>query len=447
MGKLTKVIKRDGSVVPFTKTRISNAIYRAAVAVGGRDKHRAEYLADQVVEILERFFSPDNPPSVEQIQDIVEKVLIENGHAKVAKAYIVYRHEQSQRRKAKLSKSQLHSGNIPYQKIWEILVWTVEHDLYRVEDLNRRIAKGEFPRIVQESDAAYESDVQAAAELIAERADELSIVVVAGPSSSGKTTTTRKLAEYLAAKGLKLIELNVDNYFFDLELHPKDEFGDYDFETPQALDLKLINTHLHQLLEGQEIKTPIYDFKTGKRHLDQVPMKLEPGQLILIDSLYGLYGDMLAGIPGERIFRIYIETLLQMKGPHNRFIRWTDLRLMRRMVRDVQFRGYDPEQTLTHWHYVRSAEMRNILPYVHVADYIINGALPYELPVMRPRLLEHFRRWEKKFKDDPLRVDAYIRASRVRELLESVTAVEDDSVIPPTSHLREFIGGSVYNLH
>ena len=445
--KLTHVFKRDGTYVPYSRKRISNAIYRAAVAVGGRDKDKADELALKIEGIICENYSVEQPPMVEAIQDIVEKVLIEEGHAAVGKHFILYRATQNEKRKAKLSKSTLHSGNIPYQKIYEVLVWASDHDLNSVEKMNQRIKQGEFPQICLESDAAYESDVQAAAELIAERDGDTRIVVVAGPSSSGKTTTTRKLAHYLSKKGMGLVELNVDHYFFDLEMHPVDEFGDHDFETPQALDLSLINQHIKQLLAGEEVLTPSYDFKSGTRTLDQIPMKIKSTDVILIDSLHGLYGDMLKGIEESTIFKVYIETLLQMKGANEKFIRWTDLRLMRRMIRDEKHRAYDPRQTLTHWHYVRNAELRNILPYITTADYVINGAVPYELPVMRNRLLERFREWEQDYKNDPRRVDAYLRAKRVREMLESITPVEDESPIPETSHFREFIGGSIYDVH
>ncbi len=174
-------------------------------------------------------------------------------------------------------------------------------------------------------------------------------------------------------------------------------------------------------------------------------MQIGPSDIILIDSLHGLYPPMTQDVPAERKFELYIETLLQMKGPGGRMIRWTDLRLMRRMVRDASYRGYDPRRTLEHWHYVRTSEMRNIIPYVNTTDYIINGALSYELPVMRPRLLDYFSQWATDYQDDPLRVDACERAQRVSELLKAVTPVgpEQEQLIPPSSHLREFIGGAL----
>jgi uridine kinase len=444
MSRFEHVVKRTGAIVPFKRERITNAIYRAAVAVGGRDRETAESLTDQVIDLLEENLPPDHIPTVEEIQDAVEKVLIEAGHAKVAKAYILYRNERAQRRSDRAERAAHPSTNIPWHKLWEVLNWSVEHDLHTVEQLSARIEAGEFPEIVHESDRAYNEDVTTAAEMVEARRDEIKIVIIAGPSSSGKTTTTIKLEHLLSHKGLNLVALTVDNYFFDLELHPKDEYGDYDFETPQALDLELINEHLERLVAGEEVLTPRYDFKTGKRVEAQIPMKIEPNQIILIDSLHGLYGPMTESVPAERKFKLYVEPLLQMKGPDDRYIRWTDLRLMRRMIRDSLHRAYDPQRTLEHWHYVRKSEMRNIIPYVNATDYIINSSLPYELPVMRPRLLEHFEAWAALYEGDPQRTDAHERAVRVRDLLHSVPTVEDESAIPPDSLLREFIGGSCY---
>ena len=444
MAKITHVVKRTGAVVPFNKERITNAIYRAAVAVGGRDRSIAEGLSDQAVAMLEETMPPDHIPTIEEIQDIVEKVLIENGHARTSKAYILYRDERARRRRERARRSAHPSENIPWRKMWEVLDWAVDHDLHTVERLNARIARGEFPQIVRETDRAYTEDITTASEIIRERRDQVKIVVVAGPSSSGKTTTTVKLSHLLKKMGLNLVPLTVDNYFFDLELHPRDEFGDYDFETPQALDLELIDEHLVRLIAGEEVWVPFYEFKTGRRHDDHTPMQIGPDDVILIDSLHGLYASMTRSIDDELKFKLYIETLLQMKGPDGRFVRWTDLRLMRRMVRDAVHRAYDPQQTLEHWHYVRKSEMRNIIPYINTTGYIVNSGLPYELPIMRARLFGRFEKWAGQYKDDPLREDARVRAGRVYRLLKSITPVEDDSAIPPDSLLREFIGGSCY---
>lgn len=442
MPKLTHVIKRSGAIVPFNPDRITNAIYRAAVSVGGRDQARAAELADQVVKLLEDTTPAGKPPHIEVIQDAVEKVLIKNGHDKVAKAYILYREERNRQRREADRAKQRPSENVPWEKTWQILNWAVSEDVHTIAALNQRILQGEFPQVVMASEEAYEHEVDRAAELVIGRADVIRMVIISGPSSSGKTTTTTKLEQRLAEEGMKFVPLNVDNYFFDLEMHPKDEFGDYDFETPQALDLELINQHLLRLVSGEEVLTPAYDFKLGKRVMDHTPMHLAEKEILLIDSLHGLFPAMTKDTPDELKARLYLEPLMQMKGPDDRYIRWTDIRLMRRMLRDATHRAYSPRQTLEHWHYVRSSEMRNIIPYLSTADLIINSAMPYEIALYRPRLLDDFAKWVQDYADDPLREDAFIRAERVHAFLSAVEPVESDSDVPADSVLREFIGGS-----
>jgi uridine kinase len=311
-----------------------------------------------------------------------------------------------------------------------------------MQGLNKRIQAGELSDIVMESETAYSQDINVVENSILENRGEIKLVIFAGPSSSGKTTTTRKIALRLAEKGLSFLELNLDNYYFDLVQHPRDEFGDYDFETPQALDLDLINSHLKDLLDGKEIQMPFYDFKTGKRSPTTTPTRLAKNDVILIDSLYGLYPAMTEGIKSVS-YKVYIEPLLQMKGNDGEYIRWTDIRLMRRMLRDATSRASDYGQTLTHWHYVRSGELRNIMPYISSADTIVNTGMPYELSIYQPKLVDYFQKWCLAYKDDPLHKDAYTRASRVYALLQSILPVNDESIVPGDSVLREFIGGLV----
>ncbi len=183
-------------------------------------------------------------PNIEEIQDVVEKVLIETGHATVAKEYILYRQERTRKRESNASQGRRLAEKIPWEKIWHVYDWTVENDLNTFAKINAKIDAGNFADIVKVSEARYEKDVDKAAEMILQRSDKLKLVFISGPSSSGKTTTTIKVEQRLKKHGLSFVTLNVDHYFFDLDLHPKDEFGDYDFETPQALDLPLINEHL-----------------------------------------------------------------------------------------------------------------------------------------------------------------------------------------------------------
>jgi len=444
MSPITHVVKRNGTLVPFTPERITNAIYRAAVAVGGRDRQTSEELAAQVVALLEQNTSPGESPSIEQIQDMVEKILIENGHARVAKAYILYRDERARQREKRREPDQQPSSNIPWAKLWGVLDWACSHDVHTTERLNAHIRGGSLHQIVTAAEAAYHEDVENAANLVLSRKDEVRMVFIAGPSSSGKTTTTIKLGEQLARENLRLVTLNVDHYFHDLEMHPKDEFGDYDFETPQALDMELINQHLSALFDGQEVRIPYYDFKTGKSIKDHTPMRLARNEIILIDSLHGLYPEMTASIPAEMKFKLYIEPLLQLKDSAGRFVRWTDIRLIRRMLRDASHRAYDPTRTLLHWHYVRSSELRHIIPYVNAVDTIVNSAMPYELPLYKAKLGAEFARWTEEYRDDPLHQDAYERAARVNALFAEIDAVVDDSIVPENSVIREFIGGGIY---
>jgi uridine kinase len=444
MSRIQFVKKRSGAVVPFNQERITNAIYRAAVAVGGRDRETAENLSQQVVEMLETRIPGDHVPTVEEIQDFVEKVLIENGHAKVAKAYVLYREERARRRQERAAQALSPSPNIPWPKLWQVLDWSAAHGVDTIEGYNHRVQKGEIDLIVAEAEEAYNIDVENAVESLLQCCDRLKIVIITGPSSSGKTTTTIKISQRLQHAGLKLVTLNVDNYFYDLEMHPKDEFGDYDFETPQALDIALINKHLEMLVKGKEVKIPYYDFKTGKRHNEQTSLKIKPDEIILIDSLHGLYEAMTVSVPDENKFKVYLEPLLQMKSSQGKYVRWTDIRLMRRMLRDAAYRAYDPTRTLLHWHYVRSSEMRHIIPNINQANYIINSGMPYELSIYKPKLFGNFKTWLVEYENDPLRTDAFTRSKRIYQVLEEIVPLESDSIVPPDSVIREFIGGSIY---
>ncbi len=443
MGKITQIVKRTGAIVPYNRERITNAIYRAAVEVGGRDRELAEDLAAQVEALLEAQTPAGKIPNIETIQDLVEKVLIENGHARVAKAYILYRDERARHRKQQEAQIARPSEKIPWAKIWHVLDWAVAHRVNSVVDLNERLDRGEFPQIITESEAAYNVDVETAVKAIEQRRDQLKIIVITGPSSSGKTTTTLKVGARLEHLGLKLVTLSVDNYFFDLNMHPQDEFGDHDYETPNALDIPLINRHLAALIRGEEITVPFYDFHTGMRDpARSTKMHLNENELILIDSLHGMYPPMTSDVPAEQKFKLYLEPLLQMKGVDDEYVRWTDIRLIRRMLRDASQRAYDPRQTLEHWHYVRTSEMRNILPHINDSDCIINSAMPYELPIYAQRMLHSFTEWAAAYRDDPLRQDAFTRADRVAQLLASIHPLGDEKNIPSDSVVREFIGGS-----
>lgn len=440
---ISAIVKRNGEIVPFGREKITLAIYKAAAAVGGHDRARSENLTDEVVAALEGGYAGDTP-SVEDIQDVVERVLIKNGHARTAKAYILYRHERARMRSERRAE---RIENIPYKQLWQMLDWAVSHDCETVAKLNAIFADGRLPWLVREADARYESILDDAAQQILERRGQLRFIVVAGPSSSGKTTTTLKIGERLAKAGIHVIPLALDNYFFDLEHHPRDEFGDYDFETPEALDLPLVNGHLAELDAGRGIDVPTYDFRTGKRTDRTTRFEPEPGSLVLLDTLHGLYPGLTESVPAAHKFKIYIETIGQLKDASGRYVRWADVRMLRRMIRDTQHRSYSPEKTILHWHYVRRSELKHIIPHQGNADFLVNSSLAYELPFLKHHLFRHLPGFLDRWCDDARRLDGWMRAKRVHDLLDSLADVTDDSVVPARSLLREFIGGSAYDVH
>ncbi len=322
--------------------------------------------------------------------------------------------------------------------------WNQMRDVDTIAGINRRMKYGGYNGLVRDADNAYDGTIWKAAGAIVKRRDSVRLVIVAGPSSSGKTTTTLKLCEALRKMGQDLQLLALDNYFWNLRNQPQDGFGDRNFETPDALDKDLINRNLRDLIEGKEAVTPVYNFKTGEREARGVPMKLSPKQLLVVEGLHAFHGEMTAGIPHKMQFRIYIEAICQLKDGQGNFIPWTDIRLLRRMVRDNLHRNYTPLKTLEHWHYVRAAEKKHIVPFIKNTEVVVNGYLPYELPVHKKYLFQSLREATRQLGEARGREDAYRRACRCLGYIEEVDLLEGDSVIPATSLLREFIGGSAY---
>lgn len=441
--KFKGIIKRSGQVVAFDPEKITNAIYRAAVSIGGKDRDLSEKLSRKVLKALSEIYPADSVINVEEIQDWVERILIENNHAKTAKAFILYRAEQRKKRENKEALLNVED-NIPYRLIWRSYSWNVDHSADSIEKLNLQMKDGRWRDLVIASEKKYHDDVKKVAKQILKRKDEIRVLIVAGPSSSGKTTTTIKIGEELEREGLSFRTLNIDHYFRNLDQHPRDEFGDYDYEKPEALELDMINTHLEALLKGKKIWMPRYDFKQGKRFDNETEMKLNPGEIILIDSLHGLYEPMTQSVLREQKFRFYIEALCQIKDMRGEFIRWTDLRMMRRMIRDSLFRNSDPLQTIGHWHYVRRSEKQYIVPYIKTADAVFNGSLSYEIAVHKVYLETWIAQIVRHFEEHPHQADALLRARRLQKILASITRFPDTNFIPRHSFLREFIGGSVY---
>ncbi|OQB21580.1 MAG: Uridine kinase [candidate division BRC1 bacterium ADurb.Bin183] len=439
---ITYIYKRNGRLVQFDQDRVTDAIFRAARSIGGEDINRAKELSDEVVRVLNETFEAGERPTVEEIQDIVIKVLEQNDHQATARAYANYRKEHAHLREGR--KSGEVAETVPYKILWDVLSWNVDYGCESVEHLNEHVRRGTLPIIIEAAEKVYHDEIDNLAQSILKKKDKIRIVIIAGPSSSGKTTTTIKIGERLAEEKISLTTIGLDNYYKNLKEHPKDEFGDYDFERPESLDIELINEHLAALIRGEEIQMPFYNFKTGQREHKTTPFHMEANQILLIDSLHGLYEPLTASVPVDVKYKMYIEALCQIKTPDGEFMRWADLRMLRRMVRDSWARSYSPEMTVGHWHYVRKSEMQYIVPFISQANYIFNGSLPYELSVHKKYLWKYMDQIYNAYKDQPKRYDAFIRARRVYELLNAVTPIDDDSCIPRNSLMREYIGGSVY---
>ena len=322
--------------------------------------------------------------------------------------------------------------------------WNRARDVATIEGINRRMAYGGFLDVIRDADRAYESAIWKIAGEILGRRNTVRMVIVAGPSSSGKTTTTLKLRDALKAMGEDPLILPLDNYFWNLTDQPRDEHGDYNFESPRALDIETINRNLTELLSGRETVAPVYNFKTGRREEEGAKLKLAADQLLLVEGLHGLHQPMTEGIAEDSRYRVYIEAICQLQDRDYNFVPWTDIRLLRRMVRDNTHRGYTPERTLGHWHYVRQEEKKFIVPFIARAEAVINGYLPYELPVYKKYLYPELEKAVKNYSGVEGREDAYRRGLRCLGYLEEINELEDDSVIPSDSLVREFIGGGIY---
>ncbi|MCH7759059.1 response regulator SirA [Patescibacteria group bacterium] len=434
--KLTKIYKRDGSVVPFDQKKIIQALYKAIAEVAQPNMDFAEQISDKVLDILENHF-PKTIPTVEEIQDIIERVLVREGHKRVVKAYIIYRQKRKELREKKVRGE---VENIPYKTIWQSLVWSLNHQVETIDKLNKYVRDKTLPKLVKAVEDAYEQELTDLCYGIKDRIKEIKLFIICGPSSSGKTTTTERLTKKLEKRGVSFVKLNIDNYFYDTKDNIEDEYGDHDFEGPYALDLPLINQHFEELLKGKTIEVPRYNFETGTRDKKTDKLSKRPEQIILIDSHFGIYPKLTEAVPSNQKYIIYLETLCQLRYKNGQFVRWTDIRMLRRMIRDAQFRAYDPIKTVGHWHYVRQGELKNIIPYIASADHVFNTFLAYELPILKSHIFKFFPKIVKTYQKDSGRQDAYVRAQRVYNLLKQIQTWSDDRIVPKNSILREFIG-------
>lgn len=307
-----------------------------------------------------------------------------------------------------------------------------------VKDLNEKVKEGKSKEVILMSEAIQEKKIAQLADKIAKRKDTLKMILIAGPSSSSKTTFAKRLGMQLRVNGLKPVTIGTDDYFVERENTPRDENGDYDFETIDALDLELFNDHLTRLISGEEVVIPTFDFKNGTKHYyEDKKMHLADDEILVIEGIHCLNNKLTEKIPTENKFKIYISDLTVLNiDPYNR-ISTTDTRLIRRIVRDYNYRGYSALDTLKRWASVNNGENKNIFPFQEEADAMFNSSLVYELAVLgkyaKPLLKE---------------VDntnpEYSEAKRMLSFLEYFEEI-DETPIPANSLLREFIGGSIFD--
>ena len=313
--------------------------------------------------------------------------------------------------------------------------WQKKMDIGNVGTLNKAIEAGYSTQLITVFEAMQEKNLSKIADDIVSRRD-IRVILIAGPSSSGKTTTCKRLSIQLLVNGIKPFDISLDDYFLDRDETPKDENGENDYESLYALDLELFNNHLNALINGEEVELPRYNFKTGKREMSGKKKKLADNEVLLIEGIHALNPELTSQIPQQEIFRVYASALTSITLDDHNYIPTTDNRLLRRMVRDYKYRGATAEKTLAQWASVRRGEEKWIFPFQENADAVFNTALLFELAVLKPQaepLLSSVTR------DSPY----YTEARRLMRFLRHIAPMSEEQ-IPPTSLLREFLGGSSF---
>ena len=304
-----------------------------------------------------------------------------------------------------------------------------------VGDLNAAIDHDKTNALIQLSEALQEKKIAQIADDIARRKG-IKMVLIAGPSSSGKTTTCKRLSIQLAVNGIQPIGISLDEYFLDRELTPKDETGDYDFEHLHALNIPLLNEQMNALFRGEEVELPRYNFQAGKSEWSGKRLQLKGNEVLVVEGIHALNPELTAQIPDEQIYRVYASALTTILLDSHNYVPTTDNRLLRRIIRDHKYRGVSARETIRRWPSVRKGENRWIFPYQENADAMFNSAMLFELAVIK-------RQAEPLLEQVYENCDEYAEAYRLRKFLGYIKPIPEDQ-IPPTSLLREFLGGSSF---
>lgn len=305
-----------------------------------------------------------------------------------------------------------------------------------VGDFNQAIEAGHATDIINISEALQEKKIAKIAEDIANR-QGVKLVLLAGPSSSGKTTSCKRLSIQLAVNGLKPLQISLDDYFVDRDRTPKDDNGEYDFESIYALNLDLLNEQFNALFRGEEVELPKYDFPSGKSVKSGKKLKMEPNNVLVVEGIHALNPELTAHIPQEQIYRVYASALTTILLDNHNYIPTTDNRLLRRIIRDYKYRGVSAQETIHRWPSVRAGENKWIFPYQENADAMFNTAMLYELSVLKMQA-------EPLLQQVPENCEEHAEAYRLLKFLKYFKGIPYNN-LPPTSLLREFLGGSSFH--
>ena len=328
---------------------------------------------------------------------------------------------------------------IRQDKLFEIFKehhhWQDVMEIRTVGDFNNAVDTDHSIDLINISEALQEKKIAHIADEIAKRKG-VKLILLAGPSSSGKTTTCKRLSIQLIANGLRPLQISLDDYFVDRELSPRDENGDYDFESIHALNLKLINEQFNALFNGEEVELPRYDFPTGKSVKSGNKLKMEDNNVLVVEGIHALNPELTAQIPEELKYRVYVSALTTILLDDHNYIPTTDNRLLRRIIRDYKYRGVDARETIRRWPSVRAGENKWIFPFQENADVMFNSAMLFELAVIKQQA-------EPLLEQVPENCPEYSEAYRLLKFLKYIKPIPNTD-IPPTSLLREFLGGSSF---